>query len=270
MYDSHCHLAGEEFEHDLPDVVERARAAGVRGALVILSAGDHAEAARAARVRDVWPEVSVSIGIHPHHAGQHAGDLDARIASLGEQLVRDDAVAVGEIGLDYHYDFAPRPIQQEVFRRQLRLARERGLPVVIHTREAADDTFDILEREGSGLRVVFHCFTGTRDAAERAIGMGAWLSFAGIVTFANAAELRDVVRIVPADRLLAETDAPYLTPAPFRGKVKRNEPSFVARTIEVIAEVRGEPVTEVREGTAANFLMLFDRGNPRRNNGLAR
>ncbi len=172
MIDSHCHLAGEEFEADLPAVVERARAAGVRGALVILSSGDESDAGRAGRVREVWPEVRFAVGIHPHHAGAHADDLDGGIAVLEREIAAHRAVAIGEIGLDYHYDFSPRGVQQEVFRRQLRLAHSRQLPVVIHTREAQEDTFRILEEEGAGLRVVFHCFTGDRQMAARALDVG--------------------------------------------------------------------------------------------------
>lgn len=261
MYDSHCHLAGPEFEGDLEAVVGRARAAGVAGALVIVSAGDEAEAERAARVREIWPEVRVSAGIHPHHAGRHADDFDGAISALDAALGALGAAAVGEAGLDYHYDFSPRDVQQEAFRRQLRVARERDLPIVIHTREADDDTFAILEREGVGVRPVFHCFTGTIEAARRALDMGGWLSFAGIVTFPRATDLRDVARMVPADRVLVETDAPYLAPVPYRGK--RNEPAYVARVVEVLAEIRGETVPRIAAQTAENFMRLFGRGSER-------
>ena len=258
MIDSHCHLAGEEFAADLDAVVARARTAGLAGAMVILSSGDIAEGERAARVRAAWPEVRFSVGIHPHQAGEHAADVDGAIARLGEELRSHEAVALGEIGLDYHYDFSPRPIQQEIFRRQLELAKDRGLPVVIHTREATEDTFEILRERGGGLRVVFHCFTGGMEMARAALDIGAWLSFAGIVTFPKAEELREVARMVPADRFLVETDSPYLAPVPFRGK--RNEPALVAKVVEGLASVRGDAVGEVARQSAANFQTVIGRG----------
>lgn len=258
MIDSHCHLAGEEFAADLDAVVERARTAGLAGAMVILSSGDKAEGERAVTVRAAWPDVRFSVGIHPHQAGDHAADIDGAIARLSEELRAHDAAALGEIGLDYHYDFSPRPIQQEIFRRQLGLARERDLPVVIHTREATEDTFDILREHGVGLRVVFHCFTGGMEMARAALDIGAWLSFAGIVTFPKAQELREVARMVPADRFLVETDSPYLAPVPFRGK--RNEPALVAKVVEGLAGVRGAAVEEVAGQSTANFHAVISRG----------
>jgi TatD DNase family protein len=173
-------------------------------------------------------------------------------------LSAHDAVAVGEIGLDYHYDFSPRDVQQEVFRRQLHLARRRSLPVVIHTREATDDTFRILREDGAELRLVFHCFTGTSEMAQTALDMGAWLSFAGILTFPKAAELREIARSVPPNRYLVETDAPYLAPVPHRGN--RNEPAFIAKVIERLAEIRGEQATKIIEQTTGNFAAVFGVG----------
>lgn len=267
MIDSHCHLAGTEFEADLPEVVDRARAAGLRGALVILSAGDAGEAQRARRLRTLWPEVAFAAGIHPHHAGEHGAHLDRAIEALDSELSACGAVALGEIGLDYHYDFSPREVQQEVFRRQLRLARARRLPVVLHTREATDDTFRLLREDGEGLRLIFHCFTGTAEMAQQALDLGAWVSFAGIVTFPRATVLRDIARQVPPDRLLVETDAPYLAPVPHRGR--RNEPALVARVVETIAGLRGDSAAALAERTTANFDAVMGV-NPRRNNGLAR
>jgi TatD DNase family protein len=254
MIDSHCHLAGEEFAADLPDVVGRAKIAGVSQSLVILSAGDERENARAGDVKTVWPEARFSVGIHPHHAGDHE-DIDRGIAILEDALDAHAAVAVGEIGLDYHYDFSPREVQQAVFRRQIRLARERQLPIVIHTREATDDTFRILREEAAGLRIVFHCFTGGSGMASAALALGAHLSFAGIVTFPKAAELRDVAKSAPLDRVLVETDSPYLAPVPHRGK--RNEPAFVARVVEAIAGLHGLSASEVADRTTANFRAVF-------------
>jgi TatD DNase family protein len=255
VIDSHCHLAGEEFAADLDAVVERARSAGLQGALVILAAGDAGEAARAGAVKAAWDGVRFAVGIHPHQAAEHAGDLDAAIRRLEGDLTARAAVALGEIGLDYHYDFSPRDVQEEVFRLQLRLARSRDLPVIIHTREATDDTFQVLREEGAGLRIVFHCFTGGVEMARTALDLGAWLSFAGIVTFPKAAELRDVAQLVPASRYLVETDSPYLAPVPFRGK--RNEPAFVARVVEALAVVRATTPARVADESTANFARVF-------------
>jgi TatD DNase family protein len=255
MIDSHCHIAGTEFRADLHDVVARARAAGVSAALVILSAGDAADDEGARNVRESWPAARFSVGIHPHQAGASCDDLDRRLAMLDADLGRHRAVAIGEIGLDYHYDFSPRAVQQEVFRRQLALARQRELPVIIHTREATEDTFRILREAGNAIPTVFHCFSGGTEMANTALEMGAWLSFAGIVTFPKALELREVARAVPAGRFLVETDSPYLTPVPHRGR--RNEPAFVTRVVEAIAELRGEDRQRIAEQTTASFARLF-------------
>lgn len=256
MVDSHCHLADEAFAADLAEVISRAQAAGLSTALMILEAGEEGEATRARRVREIWPAVRVSTGIHPHHAGEHARDADRAVQTVRRAIAEHGAVALGEIGLDYHYDFSPRPTQQEIFRRQVALALELALPVVIHTREATDDTFGILREAGAGRACgVFHCFTGDVSMARTVLDLGFYLSLAGIVTFPRAAELREVAKLVPADRLLVETDAPYLAPVPHRGK--RNEPAFVARTLEAVATVRAEGVAELGARVARNFETLF-------------
>jgi TatD DNase family protein len=256
VIDSHCHLADEAFEGDLEAVVERAKAAGIRSALCILAAGDAQEAARAARVRAMWPEARFSVGVHPHQARDFAASGKAADAVRKALAADGRAVAIGEIGLDYHYDFSPRDVQQEVFREQVRLARALKLPIVIHTREASDDTLAILRDEGGGdVRGVFHCFTGDRALARAALDIGFHLSFAGIVTFPKAAELRDVARDTPADRLLIETDSPYLAPVPHRGK--RNEPAYVTRVVETIAEVRGLTPADCGAAAADAFNKLF-------------
>ena len=254
MIDSHCHLAGEEFEPDLEAVVARAREAGVETALCILEAEEAAEVARARIISAVWPAARFASGIHPHHAGKFAGDAAAGIAVLRGALDTSGACAVGEIGLDYHYDYSPRDVQQELFRAQVRLADERGLPVIIHTREAADDTFRILREEGAS-RGVFHCFTGDQAMAEQALALGFYLSFAGIVTFPKAAELREVARRTPLDRILSETDAPYLAPVPPRGK--RNEPAYVTRVVETLADLHGLTRDAMRARIGGNFADLF-------------
>lgn len=257
MVDSHCHLADPAFGDDLDAVVVRARDAGIAQALCILTAGDVSELTRAADVARAWPEVLFSVGVHPHVAGQY-GD---RLHEIGS-IVRDALAAVpltraiGEIGLDYHYDLSPRDVQREVFRAQVGLARELGLPIVIHTREAEADTIEILRQEGRGeVTGVFHCFTGDRDAARRALDLGFLVSFAGILTFPRAADLRDAARVVPDDRLLAETDSPYLAPVPFRGR--RNEPAWVSRVYDTLAEIRGTSRPHIVERVSANLTRLL-------------
>src|SRR5262245_11300487 len=239
MIDSHCHLADEKFASELDAIVDRAKRAGLERALVILAAGDATESAQARRVETLWPEVRLSVGVHPHTAHEFAADPD-RAADVVRQQVNEtpSARAIGEIGLDYHYDFSPRDVQQAAFRAQIRLARELDLPVVIHTREADADTVQILREEGHGeLRGVLHCFTGDRALAQAGLDLGFYISLAGIITFPKAADLRETVKLVPLDRLLAETDSPYLAPVPFRGK--RNEPSYVAHVIAALAGLRG-------------------------------
>lgn len=258
MIDSHCHLAGPEFQQDLDAVIERAEAAGVTGALVIIGAHDDEECVRAGTVTASWSGVRLSIGVHPHAAGQFADDPE-RAARLVEERLRTApaARAVGEIGLDYHYDFAPRDVQQAVFRAQLRLAARVGRPVVIHTREAEDDTFGILGEEAAGLAgCVLHCFTGDRAMARRALDAGFYLSLAGIVTFPKAAELHAVAKMAPLDRLLVETDSPFLAPVPHRGG--RNEPAHVVHVAQAVAALRGTAVEEVARATRTNFERLFN------------
>jgi TatD DNase family protein len=254
MIDSHCHLADEAFANDLDGVIMRAREAGVTDALCILAAGDEAEAARARDVTARWDAVRLATGVHPHAAAPFAERADEAAALTRTQMARFSACAVGEIGLDYHYDFAPRDVQRQVFEAQVALARELRVPVIIHTREATDDTFAILER-ASGVEGVFHCFTGDAVMARRALDLGFCVSFAGIVTFPKAEALREAARLVPLDRLLIETDSPYLAPVPYRGH--RNEPAYVARVLETLATVRGEAVETLDAGVAHNFRRLF-------------
>ena len=256
MIDSHCHLAGEEFAGDLESVVARAQGAGVSQALCILAAGDHDEAGRAVRVREVWPAVRFAVGVHPHQAGEFAGRVDEAVRTVREAADAHKVCAIGEIGLDYHYDFSPREIQQAVFRAQLDVAVELGLPVIIHTREATEDTFEILRAAGVGrVRGVFHCFTGDETMARSAFDIGFYVSFAGIVTFPRAEAIRAAARIAPAERILAETDSPYLAPVPHRGK--RNEPAFVAEVVGTLAGIRDVPVTDLTAQLTRNFAALF-------------
>ena len=211
MIDSHCHLAGEEFVADLAAVVARAREVGISRALVILAAQDDAEWARAQALPVLWPAVRFAVGVHPHQAHAFASDPAAAAGAVAARLDQSPLVrAIGEIGLDYHYDFSPKDVQHAVFRTQLALAQARGLPVAIHTRDAEADTLRLIaEAQTRGpLNGVFHCFTGDAAVAGRAVATGFYLSFAGILTFPRAVELREAVRVVPLDRLLIETDAP--------------------------------------------------------------
>jgi TatD DNase family protein len=257
MIDSHCHLADEVYAPDLADVIARARGAGVERVLVILEAGNEHEATQAARLAELWPETRVSVGVHPHHAHRFGEDPERAAALVRAQIAATaGARAVGEIGLDYHYDFSPREVQEAVFRAQLRLARELDQPVVIHTREADEDTLRVLHEEGrSQLRGVLHCFSGTPALRDAGLALGFYISLAGIVTFPKAQELRDTARRVPIDRLLTETDSPFLAPVPHRGK--RNEPAHVARIVAALAELYGISADELAARTAANFHTLF-------------
>jgi TatD DNase family protein len=254
MIDSHCHLADEAFESDLDAVIARAREAGITDALCILAAGDDSEAARARLVSDRWNRVGFATGVHPHAAAPYAG-RPADAAALARTHAKAFAVrAIGEIGLDYHYDFAPRDVQRDVFAAQLDLARDLDLPVIIHTREATDDTFALLT-SAPRVRGVFHCFTGDAAMARRALEIDFYVSFAGIVTFPKAGDQRDAAKIVPAERLLIETDSPYLAPVPHRGK--RNEPAFVVQVLAQLAAVRGAEPAALEAQVTSNFRRLF-------------
>jgi len=254
VVDSHCHLAGEEFASDLTAVAARAREAGVNTALCILEAEDEAEVSRADTVRAAWPGMHFATGIHPHHAGKFAGEVPRGIDVVRRAIDASRACAIGEIGLDYHYDLSPRHVQQEIFRAQIRLARERDLPIIIHTREATSDTFLVLREEGA-TRGVFHCFTGDTAMAAEALGLGFHLSFAGILTFPKAGELREAARETPIDRLLSETDSPYLAPPPHRGR--RNEPAYVTRVVETLADLHGLTRDEMAGRITTNFNRLL-------------
>jgi len=257
MIDSHCHLADKAFAGDLDAVVSRAKDAGLERVLVILEGGNETEAGQAARVETLWPEVRVAVGVHPHMAHEFADDPARAPSVVRDQILGSPAArAVGEIGLDYHYDHSPREVQQEVFRAQVRLARELALPVVIHTREADADTMEILSAEGRGeIRGVLHCFTGTPQLARAALDLGFYISLAGIVTFPKAEQLRDTAKAIPDERLLVETDSPFLAPVPFRGK--RNEPVHVQQVVEALGRLYGRPAVAVAEQTTANFHRLF-------------
>jgi TatD DNase family protein len=249
--DSHVHLADPAFDDDRDAVVQRARATG---AVALVAIGESlAAAGRAQRLAQQYPGfVSYTVGVHPHDAHDFDPVADPeRIAALAAQ----GAVAIGECGLDYHYDHSPRQQQRRAFSAQLALARDARLPVVVHTREAADDTAAMIEEAGgAGIRGVLHCFTGPAWLAERALAAGWHLSFSGVITFRKWDD-DALLRLAPADRILVESDAPYLAPVPHRGK--RNEPAFVSLTLARLAEARGVDAAELGDITVANAVRFF-------------
>jgi TatD DNase family protein len=253
--DSHAHIDGEEFDADRGEVVARAREAGVRAILNVGTGDPHGgNFERAVAVAEKFEGVYAAVGVHPHDAKLY----DEAAERLLLEFVRSKrVVAVGEIGLDYHYDNSPRKVQREVFARQLRLARAEGLPVIIHSREADEETLEILRAEYSGAARggVMHCFGGGPALAQGALDLGFYISFAGNVTFKKAEALREVARTVPLERLLVETDCPYLAPVPHRGR--RNEPAYVAATARFLAELRGVGHEELGRATSENFSRLF-------------
>ncbi len=260
MIDTHCHLAGEEFAGDLDLVIARAKAAGVTDAICILASDDAAELERSHEIRAAWSGVRFSTGIHPHASGKYAGAVAASVAATTRAIDgQPHACAVGEIGLDYHYDFAPKDVQKEVFAGQVALAVARDLPVVIHSRDAMADTISLLKDAGQGrVRGVIHCFTGSADEVRMALEIGFYVSFAGILTFPRAQALRDAAAVVPLDRVLVETDAPFLAPVPYRGT--RNEPAWVTETLAALAAVKGLGVPEAADIVRANAARLFASG----------
>lgn len=254
--DSHCHIDGPEYDSDRAEVIARARDAGVETMLNVGTGDPHSGAfERAVALAEKHKEVYAAIGVHPHDAKLFDDAAEGRLLSLFEQSKR--VIAWGEIGLDYHYDHSPRDTQREVFRRQLRLARAQNLPVVIHSRDADDDTIAILREELSNYprAGVLHCFGGTLAMAQAAIELGFFISFAGNLTFQKAENLRDVAVKLPLDRLLIETDCPYLTPIPFRGK--RNEPARVVETARCLAALHVTELEEIATVTSENFARLF-------------
>jgi TatD DNase family protein len=254
LVDSHCHIADTEFDADRDAVIARARAAGV-DRLLVMGAMDGSGRQRRALDVAAAGGFECAVGIHPHEARLATEGAYEEIAELARA---GRIVALGEIGLDFHYDLSPRETQQEVFRRQLRLARELAVPIIIHTREAERETLAILTEEHAGeIGGVVHCFTGSGELARAALDLGLYLSFSGIVAFPRADALREVARDVPGDRLLIETDAPYLAPPPHRGR--RNEPAFVVEVARAVAQARGVDVAEIARLTAENYARCFRR-----------
>jgi TatD DNase family protein len=263
LVDSHCHLDFPDFADDLDGVVGRAREKGVGRMVTISTRVRKLEGLLAIAGR--FPDVFCSVGTHPHNAHE---ELDITAANLVARTRHPKVVAIGEAGLDYHYDNSPRDAQEQGFRTHIAAARETGLPLVIHSREADDDTARILEEEtGKGaFPAVLHCFTGGRDLAMRGVALGHYVSFTGILTFKNSQNLRDIAAALPADRILVETDAPYLAPLPYRGK--RNEPAYVAETARILAQARGVSAEKIARQTTENFFRLFSKV-PRELQGVA-
>ena len=254
LIDSHCHLDFPDFADELDAVVERAHAAGVERMITI---GTRIEkAARLVEIAERYDSVFFTVGTHPHEA---AGEAASDFAAMRRFAEHPKCVGIGEAGLDYHYNYAPPDVAQRVFRGQIALARELGLPLVIHTREAEDDTAAILKDEmGQGpFSALLHCFTSSRALAETGLWLGLSISFSGVVTFKNSAELRAIARDTPLDRLLVETDAPYLAPVPHRGKC--NEPAFVVATARAVAEAKGIAPEALAAATRANTLRIFPK-----------
>ena len=254
--DSHCHIDGPEYDADREEVIARARDAGV-SMMLNVGTGDPRSGSfeRAVELAERHSEIYAAVGVHPHDAKLFDGAAEQRLLDLVRQSKR--VIAWGEIGLDYHYDHSPRDTQREVFRQQLRLAREQNLPVVIHSRNADEDTITIMSEELTGHQRagVLHCFGGSLAMAERAIDLGFFISFAGNLTFKKAEDLREVARQLPLGRLLIETDCPYLTPVPFRGK--RNEPARVVETARCLAGIHDRELEEIARTTTENFCTLF-------------
>ncbi len=251
MTDSHCHLDSKQFDEDREAVIERALAAGVETMVAIGTGDGPPDLEAGVRLADRYPCFYATVGVHPHDAAKANPATFARLAELTKH---PKVIGLGEIGLDYHYDFSPRDLQRDVFIEQMRIAREAGKPIVIHTREAWDDTIAMLREHWNGPGGIMHCFSEGPERARQALDLGFYLSFGGIVTFPKAREVQEAARMAPADRILLETDAPYLAPVPRRGK--RNEPAFIVETARKLAELRGETIESIDAATTANFRRL--------------
>jgi TatD DNase family protein len=252
LIDSHCHLDFPDFADDLDGVVARAEAAGVKRMTTISTRV--AEAGRLQAIAERFASVYFTVGTHPHNA---ADEPELDVGAARALAAHPKCVGIGEAGLDYHYNYAPADVAKRVFRAQIALARELELPLVVHAREADEDVAAILSDEmGQGaFAAVLHCFTSSRSLAEAGLALGHYVSFSGVLTFKNSADLRALARDIPLDRLLVETDAPYLAPVPHRGR--RNEPAFVVETARVLAEAKGVDFAALAAATRANTLRLF-------------
>ena len=253
LIDSHCHLDEKQFDADREATIDRALAAGVEQMLVIGTGDGPPDYEAGIRLAEKHACIVASVGVHPHSARQADEQTSLRLSEL---LKHPKVVALGEIGLDYHYDFSPRDVQQRVFIEQMHVAREARKPIIIHTREAWPDTLKLLEEHWAPAKLpgIMHCFSGGPEEAQRCLDLGFYISFAGVVTFPKAVNVQQAAKMVPANRLLIETDAPYLAPAPNRGK--RNEPAFVVHTAAKIAALREQTIEDIAVLSSANFRSL--------------
>jgi TatD DNase family protein len=259
LIDTHCHLTFEPLAADVPGVLERSRAAGVTGWITVGTSLE--DSRRAIELAGTCENMHAAIGIHPHEAKD--GDA-AALAELKHLAGQEKVVAIGETGLDFHYNFSKQPDQTRVFAAHLEIARETGLPVVIHSRNAFDETVEILERSGGGLKgVVFHCFSGSAEQAQQLLDRGYYLSFTGVVTFKNAEATRAAAKVVPLDRLMIETDAPYMSPEPMR-KQKPNEPALMVYTAKLLADLKGVSLDDLAQATTRNAGAFFGLSQGRR------
>lgn len=253
LIDSHAHIQGKEYAGEVEAVIARSREAGVEKIIAVGGAGDMSSNTEAIALASSYSDIYATVGMHPHDA-KDVGDME--VGKLKELTARSKVVAVGETGLDYYYSHSPHDVQRRVFTQFIHMASETGLPLVVHERDAAEDVAELLRSEGAGkLRGVIHCFTGNYEAARAYLDLGFYLSFTGIITFKNAEPLRDVARRVPLERMLVETDSPYLTPVPHRGK--RNEPAFVRFVAQTIARLKEVPLEMVAKVTSDNVHALF-------------
>lgn len=254
--DSHVNLHSEKYAEDLAEIITRARAAGVSAMLTI---SDQLSSTSAiTEITEGDPLIWRSVGVHPHHAKDYA-ELTAQM--LIGLAVDEKVVGIGECGLDFYYEYSDRAVQEDVFRAHINASRETGLPLIIHTRDADDITRNLLEtehREG-GFVPLLHCYTGGPALAEAALGLGGYISFSGIITFKNASNVRAIAEAAPLDRIIIETDCPYLAPVPMRGR--RNEPAYVVHVAEKLAEIKGVSVDEIAQATTDNFFRLFSRAS---------
>ncbi len=252
LVDSHVHLDDPKFDPDRDAVIERARAAGVEHMMAIGTGNGPPDLEAGLRLAARYPFLYATVGVHPHDASKAGEDVFARLRELAAD---PKVIALGEIGLDYHYDLSPRPVQRTAFERQLEIAAEARKPVVVHTREAWDDTLALVDGAGAArFSGILHCFTGDERQARQALDRGFYLAFGGVLTFPKADAVREAARMTPPERLLVETDCPYLAPVPHRGK--RNEPAFVAEVVRRLAEIRGSSAEEMAEITTRNFEQL--------------
>jgi TatD DNase family protein len=252
MIDTHCHLTFEPLAGDVPGVIERSRAAGVTGWITVGTSLE--DSRRAIELAGTYENLYAALGIHPHEAKD--GDA-AALAELRHLAKQDKVVAIGETGLDFHYNFSQQPDQKRVFAAHLEIARELGLPVVVHSRNAFEETVEILDKGGGGLKgVVFHCFSGSAEQAKQLLDRGYYLSFTGVVTFKNAESTREAVKVVPLDRLMVETDAPYMSPEPVR-RQKPNEPALMVHTAKLLADLKGVSLDDLAQAITRNAVEFF-------------